>query len=687
MGESARGATAGVLRWVWFPDLPQEWFPPGWFAFCMRTWASAVLALSVAFWLQIDAPASAGVTVMILAQPLRGQVLSKSLYRMGGTLVGAAVAILLVAAFGQDRIMLLGGAALWLGLCVVVGTLARDFRAYGALLAGYTVSIVGVSCIDRPEDVFTVAIFRVSAIMVGIASVAVVNDLFGSPSAWQALAAGLRRSAGKVRQIARDAVAGQGIPDNGACTALAAGIMSLTSQVSFARTELEDSALRTTGARSAMVALLDVMSCARAIGGILREGDVRASVLARVRARFGDGTPFASATEARAALVELVAHDAGEPPLTPPEAYLIERTLALLSYGRWVEDGIRTLEDGRAAPRVAHDVRIIRHQDPVLALLNGLRILMGFSAAAAICILSDLPGSTVALVQVAIVLTLSVTTFNTQAFGFGALIGVPLATACALVLNYHVLPLGSGMVFLAMVIAPIIFVTCLLLIHPKSFAIGFNFGVFFFVMLGLDNIHNYDPTQFIDRNVFYMLSAVIVFVSLVLLLPPSARRRRFRVAMAVAVSLRRQFAGRGEVAGPALISRQYDRLIQARTWTGYLPDTLAARRVFGRIVALGDLIGALARARRHLQRAITIDAVADQARQALDALTVRDVPMTVERTMRHATALLAQSNDLQPADRETVIGAVSGLFGASRLLERNARALRHYGLLPRGEAG
>ncbi|MBB2162411.1 FUSC family protein [Gluconacetobacter sacchari] len=667
------------------PAARPTWLPPGSIAFCLRSWAAVMLALGAAFWLQIDSPASAGVTVMILSQPLRGQILSKALYRMAGTLAGAVVAIGLVAAFGQDRIMFLGGVALWLGLCVVLGTLARDFRAYGALLAGYTVAIIGIGCIDRPEDVFTVAIFRVSAIMIGIVSIAIVNDVTGSPTAWHRLAAGLRRGAAEVGQIAHDAVNGRATPDDGAWLDLAARIMALTSQVSFARTELADSALRMTGARSAMVAMLDMISCSRAIGGVLPAGAVRPAILAAVRRRFGDGTPFADEDAARQALNDLLHAAPADAPPTPAEAYLIERTMALLSYGRWVRDGIRTLEEGRAAPRVARDVRIARQQDPVLALLNGAPVMTGFAAAALICVLGGLPGTTTTLLQVATILTLSITTFDTRAFGIGALVGVPLSTVCAMVLDTRILPYGSGLPFLALMLAPVIFAGCLLLIHPRLMPVGLNFGVFFFIVLGLDNVHNYDPTQFVDRNLHYMLSAVILFFALTLA-PPSARRRRFRIASAVATTLRRQFIGRGDIASPALISRQYDRLLQARTWTGHLPRKPATLRVFDRIVSLGDLNGALARARRHLARAAAIPAVAGQVARTQAMLRALHGPDAAGRLLDQAAHLLAAAGHLPPADRETLLGAVSGLFGAARLLDRNARALRHYGILPPPEA-
>lgn len=276
------------------PALPASIFPPGWFLFCLRTWLSAVLALSSAFWLQFSSPASAAVTTMILAQPLRGQVLSKAVYRLLGTLIGAFVAVFLTACFNQDRVVLLGGVGLWLALCTIVGTLEKDFRAYAAMLSGYTVAIVGISCIDNPAGIFDVTVNRVSGIVVGIAATAAVNNIFGSPSAWEKLATNLHRVSNMVQRISRDAMAGHGIPNDTACAGLAGEIIALTSQVSFAKTELSDSRVRLAGARSAMVALLEMLSCSRAIATVLRKGEISGPILKQIRSAFGDGTPVSS---------------------------------------------------------------------------------------------------------------------------------------------------------------------------------------------------------------------------------------------------------------------------------------------------------------------------------------------------------------------------------------------------------
>nr|WP_035373332.1 FUSC family protein [Acetobacter persici] len=129
----------------------------------------------------------------------------------------------------------------------------------------------------------------------------------------------------------------------------------------------------------------------------------------------------------------------------------------------------------------------------IAALLAGLRTLTGFSVAAGLCIISDIPSTYTALSQVAVILTLAASTYNARGFGMGALIGTPLAIIVAAILNFRILPHGADMPFLALAIIPVIFGGCLLLMNPKTATIGFNAGVFFFVILGVANEQNYEP--------------------------------------------------------------------------------------------------------------------------------------------------------------------------------------------------
>src|SRR5258707_12130692 len=92
--------------------------------FAAKTTASGLIVLLIAFTFNLDQPQWALLTVFIVSQPQSGLVLAKSFYRIIGTLIGAVVALLLVALFAQERVLFLGVLALWIGVC----TLARNTR-------------------------------------------------------------------------------------------------------------------------------------------------------------------------------------------------------------------------------------------------------------------------------------------------------------------------------------------------------------------------------------------------------------------------------------------------------------------------------------------------------------------------------------------------------------------------------
>ena len=97
--------------------------------FAAKTTASGLIALLVAFTFNLDEPYWASLTVFIVAQPRQsGQVLAKSFYRMIGTVIGAAVALLFVGLFAQERVLFLGALAFWIGLCAFGSQYAKLCR-------------------------------------------------------------------------------------------------------------------------------------------------------------------------------------------------------------------------------------------------------------------------------------------------------------------------------------------------------------------------------------------------------------------------------------------------------------------------------------------------------------------------------------------------------------------------------
>src|SRR5712675_2823398 len=177
-------------------------FPLSSWAFALRIWVAMMAALYAAFWLQLESASSAAVTVGILALQTRGHVYQKAIYRVLATIVGVAASFVIAGLFSQSRSLFVVGFAGWLGLCVYVGGLLGGNRAYSAVLSGYTVALVAVTQIDSPQNIFSAGINRGAAILVGIAAVALISDLFAAPNVHTGLSGKLIAVHRRVRAFA-----------------------------------------------------------------------------------------------------------------------------------------------------------------------------------------------------------------------------------------------------------------------------------------------------------------------------------------------------------------------------------------------------------------------------------------------------------------------------------------------------
>src|SRR5437660_12544438 len=88
--------------------------------YAFRISLAAVVALSVAFWLQLGGASSAAVTVAILALPTRGAALAKAANRIAATLIGATMSVVIASLFPGDRIGMLGAFFCWICIYVFV---------------------------------------------------------------------------------------------------------------------------------------------------------------------------------------------------------------------------------------------------------------------------------------------------------------------------------------------------------------------------------------------------------------------------------------------------------------------------------------------------------------------------------------------------------------------------------------
>ena len=156
--------------------------------FGLRLWASVSLALFVAYRLELDSPYWAGTTAAIVCQPQLGAALRKGWFRMIGTAIGAAMSVVLVASFLQDRVLFFSGLAVWVAACAFVARLLRNFASYAAAPAGYTTAIIAAGLFSAGGSLdanaaFLLAVARAIEICIGIACAGIViagTDLGGA---------------------------------------------------------------------------------------------------------------------------------------------------------------------------------------------------------------------------------------------------------------------------------------------------------------------------------------------------------------------------------------------------------------------------------------------------------------------------------------------------------------------------
>ena len=242
-------------------------FPLSAWAFALRIWAAMMVGLYAAFWLQLDSASTAAVTVGVLALQTRGQAYQKAAYRVLATIIGVVASFVIAGLFPQTRELFMVGFAGWLGLCVYVGGLLDGNRAYSAVLSGYTVALVAVTEIDSPQNIFLAGVNRGAAIVVGIAALALVSDVFAAPNVHTGLSGKLTAAHRRVHVFAL-AILGGGCADPIRSANLLREITALHPDITSLASESSGGWARGAAARSAAVALVAVVSVAGALASL-----------------------------------------------------------------------------------------------------------------------------------------------------------------------------------------------------------------------------------------------------------------------------------------------------------------------------------------------------------------------------------------------------------------------------------
>ena len=628
----------------------------------LRIWLAAVTALYVAFWLQLGGASSAAVTVAILAQPTRGAALAKAVNRIAATFIGAAMSIVIAGLFPGERVGLLAAFILWMGVCVFVASYFRGFRAYAAVLSGYTVGIITVVNIDAPQKVFTTMTDRVAAITIGILCVTLINDLFGSPPVWLGLERRITQAWRDVRDYAR-AVLGGAKDDAERAGMLLAAITGLRDEVDIVAHDMADGRHRAGGARSAMLALIEIVQQVRLVSLLERGDPLAVTIINQCRAAL-DG----NRSEALTFLTTLRADELSRPDATVAAVGKIQQALRCVESVTQVENGLLSLREGS---RPARDVRLPHRKEFFFALQNALRIGIAVSAGAFFLVLAGWPASALALTITANLCALSATMPDPSKVVVAAMVSFALAAVSADIVHFYLLTDSQDFVRLAIAIAPVMIVGSLFSVNPKIAGIGTTMNVIFFFLLAPSNPQSFNALTFFSQCIFVAFALGVVFLASHLLWPVSELDKQWAVVRATKETWAASVTGRRyslPALSVALASRIADYVAAATAKHRRHPEVLKG------LLATNDLSLASAAAYAHLEQGSNDPACRTRLGPIQRALQSGNS----RRLYAGARSILRRMPEGNIGRQELLVAAVTDLSSAGLVLEREQRRIRHF---------
>src|SRR6202047_3758982 len=647
-----------------------QW-PAGTTALAVEIWGALAVSYYFAFILELNSAASAGTGLLILVGPTQGMVLSKAIYRIAGTLFGALIALILTSLFSQDRTMLIALFSVYMACLVAIGTLLRDFRAYGCILAGYTVALISIADVDAPTATFTAMLDRVAVILLAVLVLAFVSAMFATAESARSLQSKLRLVTKDIVAMALATLDRRAPPDTSRCVAMSARLRPLRSEIGFATPELLDGWARAKGARSALLGLFEAISAIQALGLGLRNMSAASSTvdeaISILRAAI-----VAQRPEKRLIYLAALTHQAMEAEaLSIDEAYVLDRCKPMIEVFRDIRAGFLSSRVGRLPRRV---VSVPVHQDYVAAVLNGLRVGLAVGIVGLLAVLSGLPGANLMILGTIVFVSLGSVLHDPLAMGRAALLMTPAVIITGTIYDFLIFPNISDYPLFIISLAPVVTMTCWLIKTGRG-PMGIFYGVQSISLLSPANVQTLDPTAFLDTVAFLVAGSVCIFFSLLLIVPVDPALRRLRLALAVGRTLREALVDRDSLNQPSA-SLYYGSLSQLRSWQNGEAVTPARRNVMKRLSDLGNLSLAVRRSWRALDQArIAVDPAIDaKARQILPTLSPAEI-LDLSRTYLAAAAGLGRSKRLD------LIHAAAALYGTAVLTTSEMRLLRHLKLL------
>jgi len=472
-----------------------------------KTAAAALMALGIALMLGLPMPFWAMSTAYIISNPLSGATRSKAIYRVAGTAIGGAAAVLMVPLLVNAPMLLSLALAVWVGGCLAISLLDRRPRSYVVMLAGYTAALIAFPSVERPEAIFDVAQARLTEILLGITCATVVHSVFWPRAVSDVLGPRLTLWIDDAESWLREAMMTGATTDRDRLAVDALDCAMLASHVPFDTSHWREASASVQALLRRMLVLLPLLSG-----------------LADRRVGLGDDPKVAATTSAVTGWLDAGSHAADLPALAPAlsggaerdwpgllrECYVLRLAQALAQLAE-----CRQLLAHLGDPRIAPPTLTAPSQPMRLTNGGGFALLSGLSAAAAIMLCCALwiwtgwadGASAAAMTAVFCCMFAALDNPVPAILMFGGALSA--STPLAGIYLFGILPAIDGFVPLVAVVAPMLIVLGLGLMHPRRGIAALAIIVGFCSTLALQEDFHPDFARFANSSMAQIVAVVL----------------------------------------------------------------------------------------------------------------------------------------------------------------------------------
>lgn len=481
----------------------------------------------------IDMAGLAGMCACILSIPDSGAVFAKSYARLFGTVAGGVACVAIYWVFPQAPWLFAASMATWMGVCAFFGSKLKYFGSYASILSGYTAILIAKST-PGPEQVMRIAGERVSVIVIGILSVAVVWAVFHIRKGFQAYLPPLREMSDRIIAQVTQVVNQPEAYDHVATMRVwAKDIEAMHQSMVYASAEDPEVGLHSKSIRCGLneffADIADFNIRLKELGMLLKDSPNRAvadevnqQILAAFKARLDEPDDQADARmlATRQRVLDYYAAQA------EPDLLDRSRLLAEIDAARKLIDTMNRIRRGRET----YDEEDIRPLGQATSLAHSLYVAavvaFTFLVGWGVFIVNEWQDSGLMfLVMTGILVQLVSVTEDPVAAIRSFKIGVFGCVLPAAICSQVLLPLGVGLPWMMLSFSVIIIPCCMLRSFPQTQLAGNMFMIFGMMLSVQDNQPQYDLQGFLNNLQAMMGSWAMVLAAILIFFPIRSRSK------------------------------------------------------------------------------------------------------------------------------------------------------------------